>query len=270
MLPDFASASPETASADLTELGLQPELGGAFSATVAEGIVIGTDPDAGSRVPQDSPVTVIVSQGLQPITLPTLAGVTQEAAAAVITDLNAVVGSIDPIFTGDVPAGTVVAASKESDGADVSAGGPYFEGLTVNLVVSLGAVPNVDGKTVAQATDILAGKNLLVVSGEQTYSDSIAEGDVVTAQVPDGTIREGATLTLVISRGPEPVIVPNVVGMSWTDGKAALTALGFELKYNLAADAIAAILKVASTDPVAGTPAAKGSTITVNPTNPFG
>ncbi|TFD60223.1 Stk1 family PASTA domain-containing Ser/Thr kinase [Cryobacterium suzukii] len=269
-VPDFASASPEAASIQLTELGLTPELGGAFSATIAEGLVIGTDPDAGSRVPQDSTVTIIVSQGLQPITLPALAGLTQEAASAAITDLKAILGSVDPVFNGDVAASSVISASKESDGADLSAGGEYFEGLTVNLVVSLGSIPNVDGKTVAEATDILVGKNLVVVSGEQTYSDTIAEGDVITAQVPDGTIREGATLTLVISRGPEPVTVPNVVGMSWSEGKDTLTALGFVLSYNLGADAIAALLDVASTNPVAGTAAAKGSTITLKPTNPFG
>ncbi|MDJ0348527.1 Stk1 family PASTA domain-containing Ser/Thr kinase [Cryobacterium sp. PH29-G1] len=266
MLPDFASASPDTASSQLTELGLKPELGGAFSATIAEGLVIGTDPDAGSRVPMDSTVTVIVSQGLQPITLPALAGTTQAEASAAIANLNALVGSIDPIFNGDVPEGSVISASKESDGTDVSAGGDYFEGLTVNLVVSLGPIPNVDGKTVAAATDILAGKNLLVVSGEQTFNDTVAKGDVITAQVPEGAIREGATLTLVISRGPEPVIVPNVVGMSWSDGKDALTNLGFKLTYNPGADLVpAALLKVAATDPVAGTSLPKGSSIALTP-----
>ncbi|TFD72201.1 Stk1 family PASTA domain-containing Ser/Thr kinase [Cryobacterium sp. Hb1] len=269
-VPNFVSASPEAASTQLTELGLIPKLGGAFSATIAEGLVIGTDPDTGSRVPQDSTVTIIVSQGLQPITLPTLAGLTQEAASAAITDLKAVVGSVDPVFNGDVAEGSVISASKESDDADLSAGGEYFEGLTVNLVVSLGSIPNVDGKTVAEATDILVGKNLLVVSGEQTYSDTIAEGDVIAAQVPDGTIRAGATLTLVISRGPEPVTVPNVVGMSWTDGKNALTALGFVPDYADGADVFAAILRVASTDPAAGTSVAKGSKITLKATNPFG
>ncbi|WP_104196188.1 Stk1 family PASTA domain-containing Ser/Thr kinase [Cryobacterium sp. M15] len=271
-VPNFVSASPEAASTQLTELGLIPKLGGAFSATIAEGLVIGTDPDTGSRVPQDSTVTIIVSQGLQPITLPALAGLTQEAASAAITDLKAVVGSVDPVFNGDVAEGSLISASKESDGADLSAGGEYFEGLTVNLVVSLGSIPNVDGKTVAEATDILVGKNLLVVSGEQTYSDTIAEGDVIGAQVPDGTIRAGATLTLVISRGPEPVTVPNVVGMSWTDGKNALTALGFKLAYNPGADApiYSSLIQVASTDPAAGTSLPKGSTISLKPTNPFG
>ena len=266
MVPSLASVSPESATLQLTELGLTPELGGAFSATIAEGLVIATNPDAGSRVPQDSTVTVIVSQGLQPITLPKLAGMTQEAASAVITDLKAIVGSIDPVFTADVPAGTVISASKESDGADVSGGGDYFEGLTVNLGVSLGAIPNVDGKSIAEATDILVAKNLLVVPGEQTYNDTVPEGKVITTQVPGGTIRAGATLTLVISRGPEPVTVPDVVGMSWSDGKDTLTKLGFVLTYNPGADLVpSALLKVAATDPKAGTSLPKGSKIALTP-----
>ena len=264
-VPDFASASPAVASAQLTELGLVPELGGAFSATIAEGLVISTDPDAGSRVPQDSTVTIIVSQGLQPITLPALAGLTQEAASAAITDLNALVGSIDPVFNGEVAEGSVLSASKESDGADVSAGGEYFEGLTVNLVVSLGAIPNVDGKTVAEATDILAGKNLLVVSGQQTYNDTVPEGDVITAQVPEGTVREGATITLVISRGPAPVEIPAVLGKSWTDAKPILEATGLKLDYNPFADTPGAsnFFKVATVSPAPGQEVPAGSTITI-------
>jgi serine/threonine-protein kinase len=264
-VPDFASVSPEVASSQLTELGLKSELDGAYSATISEGLVIGTDPDAGSRVPQDSTVTVIVSQGLQPITLPPLAGTTQAAASAAITELQAVVGAIDPVFNSDVDDGSVISASRESDGSDISAGGDYFEGLTVNLVVSLGGIPNVDGKTVAEATDILVGKNLLVVPGEQTYSDTVAEGDVVTSQIPEGTTREGATITLVISRGPAPVKIPAVLGKSWTEAKPILEATGLNLDYNPFADTPGAsnFFKVDTVSPAPGQEVPAGSTIKI-------
>ena len=98
------------------------------------------------------------------------------------------------------------------------------------------------------------------------------EGNVITTQVPEGVLREGATITLVISRGPEPVTVPNVIGMSWTAGKKVLSDLGFDLKYNVGADApiYSSLIQVASTDPAAGASLPKGSTITLKPTNPFG
>ncbi|MFC5930139.1 Stk1 family PASTA domain-containing Ser/Thr kinase [Cryobacterium melibiosiphilum] len=259
----LVGTTPEDAAAQLLELGLIAEPGEVYSATVAEGLVVATDPDAGTRLAQDSVVTVIVSLGLQPITLPTLAGLSQADAENAITGLAAVVGTIDPVFNADVESGVVIAATRESDGGDVSAGGGYFEGLTVNLVVSLGAIPAVAGETVQDATAIFADKGLLVTRGEESYHDSIPEGDVIRGTAPEGTIRAGATITLTISRGPEPVEVPNVVGMGWSEGKQALIDLGFELSYNPGADLVAALLKITSTDPVAGTSAPRGSTVTL-------
>ena len=262
-VPALISSTPEDAAAQLLELGLVAEPASVYSATIPEGLVTGTEPGAGTRLARDTVVQVIVSLGLQPITLPTLAGLSQGDAEATITDLAAVVGSVDPIFDGDVEAGTVIAATKESDGADVSNGGEYFEGLTVNLVVSLGAVPAVAGESVDDATAILAEKGLLAASGEETYHGSVPAGNVIRGTAPDGTLRSGATITLTISRGPEPVEVPNVIGMGWSEGKQALLDLGFELSYNPGADLVAALLKITSTDPAAGTTAPRGSTVTL-------
>lgn len=265
-VPQLASASPDAATAQLAELGLKTTLGTEYSSTIEAGLVTSTHPGAGARVAKGSVVTVNVSQGRQPITLPPLAGLSQDAATKAITDLGAAVGTTDAQFTDTVDAGTVVAASLETDGTDVSAGGPSFVGLNVNLVVSLGAIPDVSGKTVDDATTILGDKHLVVQAGESSYNDTVPEGDVISASpAKDGPVREGDTMVLSISRGPEPVVVPNVVGMNWNDGKQKLLDLGFKLKYNPGADAIAPVLKVQSTDPAAGQTVPKGATITLTP-----
>ncbi|TFC96652.1 MULTISPECIES: Stk1 family PASTA domain-containing Ser/Thr kinase [Cryobacterium] len=270
-VPSLTSSSPENATSQLTALGLEVALGTEFSGTIPAGLVSSTDPESGTRVAKDSTVTLLVSQGPQPITLPVLAGLSSDAAAAAVTDLNAGIGATDSIFDDTVESGLVISATRELDGTDVSQGGDYFQGMNVNLVVSLGSVPDVAGETVDDATAILADKGLLANSGEEVYSDSVDAGNVIRAvPVNEGAVRVGDTYSLTVSRGPEPVIIPDVVGMPWNEGKQALTDLGFKLSYNLGADAIAALLNVASTDPVAGTPAEKGSTITLKPTNPFG
>ena len=263
-VPALTGSTLEDATAELEALGLGTVEGSVYSATVPAGVVTGTQPDAGARVANDASVTVIVSLGLQPITLPPLAGLTRADAEAALTELSATVGSVDEVFN-EAEAGTVLSATTEADGTDVSAGGPYFEGLAVNMVVSLGGIPSVDGETVDDATQILGDLGLLVRSGEQSYNDVVPEGNVIRAIVPEGVLRPGATLTLTISRGPEPVEIPNVVGLGWSEGKQMLTDLGFELEYNPGADAIAALLTVASTDPAAGTSAPRGSTITLVP-----
>nr|RZI34016.1 Serine/threonine-protein kinase PK-1 [Cryobacterium sp. SO1] len=270
-VPSLVSATPEDATAQLEELGFVAAQGTEYSTDIAAGLIVSTDPGDGSRVPKGSTVTLNVSQGPAPITLPVLAGLSTDAASLAIAEAKAVPGTIDEVFNGDVEEGLVISASRESDGGDVSQGGDYFEGLNVNLTVSLGGIPDVTGESVDDAISILEDKNLVATSGEETYSDAIAEGDVISvAATEEGQIRAGSTLILTVSRGPEPVEIPNVVGMSWNEGKQVLTDLGFELNYNLAADAIAAIISIKSTDPAAGTLAAKGSSITLTPTNPFG
>jgi len=270
-VPSLVSATPEDATAQLEELGLVAAEGTEYSTEIAAGLIVSTDPGDGSRVPKGSTVTLNVSQGPAPITLPALAGLSTDAASLAIAEAKAVPGTIDEVFNGDVEEGLVISATRESDGGDVSQGGDYFEGLNVNLMVSLGGIPDVTGESVDDAISILEDKNLVATSGEETYSDTIAEGDVISvAAAEEGPIRAGSTLILTVSRGPEPVEIPNVIGMSWSEGKQVLTDLGFKLNYNLAADAIAAIISIKSTDPAAGTLAAKGSSISLTPTNPFG
>jgi serine/threonine-protein kinase len=270
-VPSLVSATPEDATAQLEQLGLVAAQGTEYSTEIAAGLIVSTDPGDGSRVPKGSTVTLNVSQGPAPITLPVLAGLSTDEASLAIAEAKAVPGAVDEVFNGDVEEGLVISASRESDGGDVSQGGDYFEGQNVNLMVSLGGIPDVTGESLDDAIGILEDKNLVATAGEETYSDTIAEGDVISvAAAEEGPIRVGSTLILTVSRGPEPVEIPDVTGLPWNEGKAALTDLGFKLNYNLAADAIAAIISVKSTDPVAGTLAAKGSSISLTPTNPFG
>jgi len=263
-VPKLVSASEADARSRLTELGLDSKPVSEYSATIPEGHVTGTDPGAGTRVPKDSTVTIKVSAGLQPITLPVIAGLSRDAATKEITALKATVGSVDEVFDAKAAAGNVISASRESDGGDVSQGGAYFEGLNVNLVVSLGAIPDVAGKSVADATAILTNKGLLVTSGEQSYSDTVAEGSVIRATPPDGPVRAKDTLTLTISRGPEPVQVPDVVGKPWSEAKKILEDASLKLDYNIFADAAPALFTVTKVTPDAGTSVPKGSSVKVN------
>lgn len=271
-VPELASATPEAATAQLVELGLTAQLGTAFSSTVAPGLVVDTTPGAGSRVAKGEAVTLNISQGPQPIVLPALAGLSLEDATRTVEDLDAAIGTTDSVFHAEIPAGIVIAAARESDGGDVSQGGDYFVGMNVNLAVSLGAVPDVAGKSLEEASAALTAVGLVPEQGEQTYSNDVEEGFVISgAAVKEGPVRPGDTISLTTSRGPEPVVVPNVVGMSWAQGKQTLLDLGFVLDYPQAADSalFAPVLKVASTDPEAGTTLPRGSTITLNPTNPL-
>ncbi|SFL61874.1 serine/threonine protein kinase [Leifsonia sp. CL147] len=263
-VPNVVNAAPAAATAQLQKLGFKTAQAQEYSTTVATGMVSSTDPRAGIPAGRGSTVTLRISQGPKPITIPALAGKTVDAAKSAITGAGAKVGAVAQQFDAKVPANTVLSATRADNNADISGGGPYFEAAAVNLVVSAGSIPDVSGKSVADASAILSKVQLLTSAGPQSYSDTIPEGDVIAAQPQHQPVRPGDTLLLETSKGPEPVTVPDVVGKTWDVAKKALTDAGFQLKYSPIADVAPPAFVVSKISPGAGTQQAKGSTITVN------
>ena len=130
------------------------------------------------------------------------------------------------------PAGTVI-------GSEPAAGSMIPPGYTVTLVVSSGtgniAVPSLVNVTAAEAKVTL--ENLgLVMSVTQGASATVPSGSVISQSPQAGEmVAPGATVSVVISTGsdgagePIPegsVAVPNIIGLTETQAKTALTASG--------------------------------------------
>ncbi|WP_025157648.1 Stk1 family PASTA domain-containing Ser/Thr kinase [Leifsonia aquatica] len=263
-IPKLVNVAPDAAAAQLKELGFQTKEAPEYSTTVNKGLVSSTAPGEGASAARGSLVTIRISQGPAPITLGALAGKTLDEAKAEITGKKATVGNTVEQFDGQVPAGTVISASGALDGRDLSQGGGYFESATVDLVVSVGAIPDVAGKSVGDATAILAKVNLKVGQGPESYSDTVEKGDVIAAHPQSDVVHPNDTLLLETSKGPEPVQIPDVVGKTWDVAKKALQAAGFQLKYSPIADVAPPAFVVSKISPAGGEQAPKGSTITVN------
>ncbi|MBO1738675.1 Stk1 family PASTA domain-containing Ser/Thr kinase [Leifsonia sp. TF02-11] len=264
-VPNVVSQAPAAATATLTNLGFKTAQAQEYSVTVPAGQVSSTDPKAGASAGRGSTVTLRISQGPKPVTILPLAGKTLDVATSEITGVGAKVGDAVKQFDPKVPANTVISATRASDGSDISGGGGYFEAATVNLVVSVGPVPDVAGMSVSDAQAALQKVGLLTTAGPQSYSDTVDKGNVIAAQAQkEGPVHPGDTLALETSKGPEPVPVPDVVGQTWDKAKAALQAAGFQLKYSAAADLLPGAFVVSKVSPAAGTQAPKGSTVTVN------
>ena len=143
----------------------------------------------------------------------------------------------------------------------------YGEQQPITLVVSAGALPDLTGKTVDEATAMLDDVGLEVGAiREEEFSDAVEQGAVIRATAPEGatTIRVGDTVDLITSKGVENVLIPDLVGQSWADAKQQLIDAGFELDYNIFADAAPGLFTVSDLTPDGGTMAPKGSTVKVN------
>ncbi|MFI6150161.1 Stk1 family PASTA domain-containing Ser/Thr kinase [Streptomyces sp. NPDC051109] len=88
-------------------------------------------------------------------------------------------------------------------------------------------VPNLLGKTEAQAKSDLSAAGLGVKRVDRRFSDSFDRGTVMNSDPESGKrIRGNGAVVLTVSRGPEVVVVPDVKGRPLEDAKAELTKSG--------------------------------------------
>ena len=74
-------------------------------------------------------------------------------------------------------------------------------------------VPNLSGKTVAEAKAIIEKQNLELGKEQEEYSDSIAEGYIIkTNPVAGSKIKRGNKINLIVSKGLNSFEMPNYVG----------------------------------------------------------
>lgn len=113
-VPDGLAGQPyDVVAAQLTELRLVPTRSDIYDSTVETGVVISTNPPAGTELPVDSPITVVVSLGPEPVEIPDVEGQTASEAQTTLESVGLCVSDTqgppnNPVITTDPPAGTVV------------------------------------------------------------------------------------------------------------------------------------------------------------------
>ena len=157
-------------------------------------------------------------------TVPDVTGQSAQAAAVTLKASGYEVGTTTEVYSDTVAAGNVVST-------DPSAGTKAAEGTTVNLNVSKGKeqieVPDLSGMTADQAKAALSKLGLTAKEGTSEYSDSAAEGTVARQDVTAGTkVDAGTTVTYYLSKGSQNVSVPDLSGMTESEAKEALEAVG--------------------------------------------
>ena len=192
-VPTLTGAKADSVKATLAGRRLKPgETTEAFSETAPAGVVISQDPKAGVSVRRDTPVSVVVSQGRQPLDVPTVTGLAAEAATAKISDAGLTAKRLDDANSDTVPAGEVISQNPTE--------GTLFRGQPVEITVSKGPVmvqvPKVVGRPVAEAKKTLTALGFTVKT-EYPFGRLF---DLVRVQSVEAgqSARKGATIVLTI------------------------------------------------------------------------
>jgi serine/threonine-protein kinase len=229
-----------------------------FSETIPLGVIVSTDPQSGAGINPTGIITANISQGPERYSVPDITGMTPQAATAAITAANLTLGGRTEAFDDNVATGQVAKTSPKI-------GSELKPGDRVDLVISKGPkpieIPNVVGQKIKTA-----GANLsdlgLKVDRSNVFSESVKKNTVMSIKPKAGnTVASGSTVEVVVSKGPPPVIVPNLVDMPRKKAIAALEKIGLRPKVEVGA--VAPLNRVISQSPAAGTQIPKGSTVTI-------
>jgi serine/threonine-protein kinase len=201
VVPRLVGSTEAEARDKLEAVGL--ELGEVTQATsdeVEPGLIISQDPEPSAAADEGSSVDVVVSSGLERVTVPNVVGDSVGPATDELEGLRLQVRVERR------------AGGEERDivlETDPEAGAEARVGDTVTLFVSEGPVevPDVVGLDEASARDLLGDFDVSVVDDPGAEEDA----GIVTSQTPEGgsSAQPGATVIITVSRRPEETETPS-------------------------------------------------------------
>ena len=258
-MPTTTGRNLADVQADLGAIGLASSVEEEFSDDVQSGIVTHSDPDGGSSVHKSTNVQLYVSKGIDMKDVPNVVGKGQDEASRTLTDAGLALGAVTDAYSEDVPPGQVISQS-------VAAGTSLAHDSTVDVVLSKGreprTVPTLTGKGASAAKSSIEALGL-VASPTEAYSDTVPEGQVISQQTREGsTVYRGDSVSYTVSKGPEMVTVPDVVGLQRQEARNKLEGAGLTVQEDLILGGF--FNTVRSSDPAGGSKVKKGSTVTIS------
>ena len=195
-----------------------------------------------------------------PVSTPRLVGLSAAEAAAAAEDAGLTLQQGDPVNSDTVPPGAI-AEQDPPPGTDVEPGSIVT--IRLSAGVRTVTVPDVRGLTETAAKAALTKADLKPGAVTREFSEKVAKDRVIRAsQQPDAKVPHGTTVTLVVSDGPPPVDVPNLVGRGVIEARAVLRAAGLDPNVTLEfSDTVTKDTVIAQTPANGRVP--KGSTVTL-------
>ena len=203
-IPDLVGVEYESAQKQIEELNNKNEkinvtievASEEYSEEYAEGYIISQDPEKNKKIKEDTVIKVVVSKGIEKVTMPKLIGEKESDAVQMLEELG-LQFEVEEETNKKVEAGVVFEQ-------DIDAGTEINKGSTVKIKISAGAqkvqVPSVIGSTESEAKSTLtkAGLSVTVIYEEDTSKD---DGTVLKQSIDAGKeVSEDSSITITVNK----------------------------------------------------------------------
>lgn len=176
--------------------------------TIQKDYIISQSIDAGTEITLDETVKLVISTGSESFPIADVTGYTLDQAHTVLGDDQGLSYTHEYVFDDEIEKDHVVGTKPEI-------GTAVNKGDKIVIVVSKGAevkytkVPDVQGKTQADAKETLEKNNLTLGKVTKSYSSDVPEGLVIAQDTKEGEkVVYDTAVNITISKGPEPTATP--------------------------------------------------------------
>ena len=224
-MPELLYMDQKEASRIVEELGLSVIVSARENnPVVPEDQVVTQIPDAGAVVHAGDLVTLTISDGWSSV-VPDVVGQPFDEAEEKLTELGFKIKRQDKLSPDDAP-GTVI---QQGTKPDTKLPRESLIRLTVSLgredmdATKLETIENYVGEDFEQTKAALNEKFLYAVVIDSVYSKEVPAGCIISQDIKAGTqLAQGGVINMVVSKGEEMAVVPDVTGLSTEDARVAL------------------------------------------------
>jgi len=262
VVPSLAGLSVKEARAQLENLGLGLQVSSEeFSEDVSEGLIIRSNPAGGGRVDTNGEVEVFISKGKERFLVPSLVGLTSEVAQGLLDENKLVLGDVSEEFSSDYAAGLIIRTTPTT-------GERVKRDSSISLVISKGieqlAVRDFKGRSLDEAMNELNEAGF-EVDVKYAFSEDPPRGAVISQTPSGGEIDKGATVTLLVSKGPEFITIRRgaIIGAKVAEVESYLNSVGLEVKFDTNGKKLQEEMVAISSAPKEGSKVKSGSKVTV-------
>lgn len=203
-VPNLNYKTEQEAVQILSNMGVKTKVSKESSELFAAGLVLSQDRAKGETLEPGTTVSITVSKGGKPFSMPSVVGMGEDKARAMLTEAGLVVET-EYDFADGVKEGNVISQSINAD-TDVT------RGTTVKIVVcskkGLVTVANVVGMEQSAAEKTIKGQNFKI---SINLIESSSEKGMVISQLPaaGSSQKTGTTIVLTVSKGTSSKPTPD-------------------------------------------------------------
>lgn len=210
-MPDVTKMSLAEATSQLIKAGFSEENIKSeedFSADVEAELVAKQDPEAKEKANPDQVITLTISKGPELKEIDNYVGRTESEATDSLLALGFSSSQIQIVYLESTQAANTVLSQDPASGTSLN---PKEDNvtLTVSQAPEVITLPSFAGQTKTQISQYMTDNGLYVTYVEE-YSSTVAKGLAVSSNPASGsTVKVGATISVVISSGPQAVTPPS-------------------------------------------------------------